>query len=274
MLSFLIILTLAFNSAMVAPALSHEPGGISWQEIGRGLSLAQLAVKENDHLVAQVTAVRIDPNFNAFRLFHGPSRPLTKWQEETGAVVMFNGGYFTPAGKPVGLVISDGVFFGPSRNPAMKGMFVAEPKGVSPDLPRATILDLQAVTVDLKRLPWSQGLMSYPLLLDPQGRLRVKSTNRPAPRTVICTDRQGYIIVLHTVDNHFTLYNFARFIKDSELDIEYALNLDGGSKAQLLIRTEQVSFTSPPRLAQPSWGLLSDKSYWLPTVIGVFPRRD
>lgn len=271
---FFLFLAVAVNLAWFGPMWATEPEEISWQQIGRGLGLAQLEVHRSGQLAATVTAVRIDPNFNAFRLFHGLPRTITDWQQETGALIMVNGGYFTPAGAPVGLVISDGVFFGPSQNPAMKGMFVAEPKGVSPDLPRATILDLQAVTVDLKKLPWSQGLMSYPLLLDPQGRLRVKNTNRPAPRTVICTDRQGAIVILHTADHYFTLYNFARFIKDSKLKIERALNLDGGSKAQLLIRTDNYTLTSPPLLEQQLRSLFRDKSLLLPTVIGVFPRRD
>ena len=73
----------------------------------------------------------------------------------------------------------------------MRGMFVAEPRGVSPDLPRATILDLTATPVDIKKLPWTQGLMSFPLLLDSRGRIRVKNSNLQAQRTVICTDRKA-----------------------------------------------------------------------------------
>lgn len=130
--SFFLLLAVAVNLVWLSPAWATEPERINWQQIGRGLGLAQLEVHHGGRVAATVTAVRIDPNFNAFRLFHGLPRTITDWQQETGALIMVNGGYFTSAGAPVGLVISDGVFFGPSRNPAMKGMFVAEPKGVSP----------------------------------------------------------------------------------------------------------------------------------------------
>ena len=48
---------------------------------------------------------------------------------------MFNGSYFTSQGQPCGALLIDGIACGPLKNSAMRGMFVAEPRGVSPDLP-------------------------------------------------------------------------------------------------------------------------------------------
>ncbi len=70
---------------------------------------------------------------------------------------MFNGSYFTSQGQPCGALLIDGVACGPLKNSAMRGMFVAEPRGVSPDLPRATILDLTATPVDIKKLTLVSG---------------------------------------------------------------------------------------------------------------------
>jgi hypothetical protein len=116
--------------------------------------------------------------------------------------------------------------------------------------------------------------MSFPLLLDSRGRIRVKNTNLQAQRTVICTDRRGNILVCHTAGDFFTLFGFAKFLKSSLLDIEVALNLDGGSKAQLLISTPEMNFISPSYLEQSARELFDREASMLPTVIGVFPRQE
>jgi uncharacterized protein YigE (DUF2233 family) len=246
----------------------------NWRTIGKGLSFTSLDVLEKKEIVECLEVVRIDPNLNSFRLFHGSPRRISAWQETANAAVMFNGSYFTSQGQPCGLVLIDEKTYGPLRNAAMRGMFVAEPRGVSPDLPRATILDLMAAPVDIKKLPWTQGLMSFPLLLDSRGRIRVKNSELQAQRTIICTDRKGNILVGHTAGDYFTLYDLAKFLKSSSLDIDMALNLDGGSKAQLLINTPDFNFASPSFLEQSARELFDSEASVLPTVIGVFPRQE
>jgi hypothetical protein len=246
----------------------------TWQTIGKGLSFARLEVLENNEIVESLAVVRIDPNLNSFRLFHGAPRKISEWLECSNATILFNGSYFTSQGQPCGFVVIDEKTYGPLKNSAMRGMFVAEPRGVSPDLPRATILDLTAAPIDIKKLPWTQGLMSFPLLLDSRGRIRVKKTDLQAQRTVICTDRKGNILVCHSAGDYFTLYELAKFLKCSSLDIDMALNLDGGSKAQILINTPDFNFSSPSYLEQSARELFDREASILPTVIGVFPRQE
>ena len=246
----------------------------SWQTIGKGLSFTRIEVLEKQAIVECLEVVRIDPNLNSFRVFHGPPQRISKWHESTNAAVIFNASYFTNQGQPCGALLIDGMTYGPLKNSAMRGMFVSEPRGVSPDLPRATILDLTATPVDIKKLPWTQGLMSFPLLLDSRGRIRVKNSDLQSQRTVICTDRQGNILVCHTAGDYFTLYELAKFLKSTSLDIDMALNLDGGSKAQLSINTPDFNFTSPSSLEQSARDLFERDASVLPTVIGVFPRQE
>ncbi len=246
----------------------------TWQTIGKGLSFTRLEVLENNEIVESLAVVRIDPNLNSFRLFHGAPRKISEWLECSNATILFNGSYFTSQGQPCGLVLIDEKTYGPLKNSAMRGMFVAEPRGVSPDLPRATILDLTAAPIDIKKLPWTQGLMSFPLLLDSRGRIRVKKTDLQAQRTVICTDRKGNILVCHSAGDYFTLYELAKFLKSSSLDIDMALNLDGGSKAQILINTPDFNLSSPSYLEQSARELFDREASILPTVIGVFPRQE
>ncbi len=257
---------------VTAQEWSHSP--VNWLVIGKGMKFAQFEVYEDRDLKENLAVVHIDPNYHGFRVFHGQPRRITAWQEAIGAQVVFNASYYTPRGDPCGLIIADGKLIGPLHNSAMRGMFVSEPKGVSPDLPRATILDLLASPIHPKKLPWTQGVQSFPLLLDFQGRIRVKKTDLVAQRTVIAADRNGNILVFHSAGDFFTLHDLAKFLKSSKLDIDSALNLDGGSKAQLLVRTGEFSFTSPSFLEQRARELFDSQTSLLPTVIGVFARDE
>jgi len=147
-----------------------------WQTIGRGLVLAQVEVLRDGEVMDGLTVLKIDPASNAFRVFHGAPQALSVWQAQIQAPIVFNGSYYNRDGRPCGLVIADGKPIGPAHNRQMRGMFVAEPKGMSPDLPRATILDLLTTRIDPKKLPWTQGVQSFPLLLDYKGNIRVKDS--------------------------------------------------------------------------------------------------
>ena len=248
-----------------------------WQTLGRGLSFTRVEVireGEDREVVAALAVVKIDPASNAFRVFHHAPQSITAWQQELQAPIVFNASYYGPGYQPVGLIIADGRASGPANNRQMRGMFVAEPKGISPDLPRATILDLLATPVNPKNLPWTQGVQSFPLLLDYKGNIRVRDSEKNSNRTVIATDRVGNILVFNTSNSYFTLREMAQFLKASKFEIDSAMNLDGGSEAQLLIKTKDFEYFSPPAWENPIGSLLDRKSQFLPTVVGVFPRKD
>jgi uncharacterized protein YigE (DUF2233 family) len=255
-----------------AAGLTHTSP--KWQAIGRGLKFTQVQVLKDGEVVTDLAVVKIDPASNAFRVFHGKAQAITAWQEELQAPIVFNGSYYKNDGKPCGLVISDGKPIGPTHNRQMRGMFVAEPKGMSPDLPRATILDLLTTPVNPKTLPWTQGVQSFPLLLDYKGRIRIKNSEKRAHRTVIAADRNGNILVFNTSNRFFTLHQFAEFLKGSEFNIDSALNLDGGSEAQLYIKTKDFEYFSPPSWENSLGNLIDEQKFWLPTVVGIFPRQE
>ncbi len=269
---------------LVAPAnlaaadLTHTAP--QWQILGRGISFARVEViqegeeSEEPEVVTTLAVVKIDPASNAFRVFHHAPQGLAAWQQELQAPIVFNASYYGPGYQPVGLIIADGKAFGPANNRHMRGMFVAEPKGISPDLPRATILDLRATTINPMNLPWTQAVESFPLLLDYKGNIRVQDSDKNSNRTVIATDRVGNILVFNTSNRYFTLLEMARFLKASKFEIDSALNLDGGSEAQLLIKTKNFEYFSPPAWENPIGSLLERQSAILPTVVGVFPRKD
>jgi hypothetical protein len=52
------------------------------------------------------------------------------------------------------------------------------------------------------------------------------------------------------------------------------LNLDGGTEAQLFINTKEFKFYSPPSWENSIGNIIDQQKFWLPTVVGVFPRQD
>jgi uncharacterized protein YigE (DUF2233 family) len=245
-LAFALIWMLGLGSAPLALAedLTHTP--LKWQSIGRGLNFAQVDVLKGGEVVTTLAVVKIDPATNAFRVFHQTPQTITAWQQQLNAPIVFNGSFYDRKGNPVGLVISDGNPIGPAGNRQMRGMFVAEPKGMSPD----------------------------PLLLDYKGQIRVRNSDKRAHRTVIAADRVGNILVFNSFNRFFTLNEFAHFLKDSKFDIDSALNLDGGTEAQLFIKTKDFEFFSPPSWETSIGNLIDQQKFVLPTVVGVFPRED
>jgi len=263
-------LSLAAPGGAAAGELEHTP--VHWQTLGRGLSYCQVEILRDEEAAGSLAVVRIDPASNAFRVFHHAPQNIAAWQREVQAPVVFNASYYGRDGQPVGAVLADGKVIGPARNPQMRGMFVAEPKGLSPDLPRAAILDLTATPVSPQKLPWLQGVQSFPLLLDAKGRIRVHQSDKTAHRTVIATDHGGNILVFNTYQGAFTLHEFAEFLQDSDFEVEMALNLDGGTEAQLLIKTKDLEFSSPRSWESQLGRIWDSKELQLPTVVAVFPR--
>ncbi|MFZ2088332.1 MAG: phosphodiester glycosidase family protein [Desulfobaccales bacterium] len=272
-LGAVLVLGLCFSMPWRAQAQewSHSPP--QWRVLSKGLAFTKVQVYSDQEVVETLAVIKIDPACNAFRVFHQKPQSLTAWQEEIKAPVVFNAGYFSPNYKPVGLIFSDGKPLGPPTNSRMKGMFVAEPQGMSPDLPRATILDLQATRLEFKKFPWQQGVQSFPLLLDYKGQIRVKESGKKSFRTVITADRNGNILVFNSEGSYFTLHKMAQFLNASSFCIDSALNLDGGTEAQLYIKTQDFEYFSPPSWQSRLANIVDQQKFLLPTVIGVFPRQ-
>jgi hypothetical protein len=89
---------------------------------------------------------------------------------------------------------------------------------------------------DLAKLDWrdalrdaEHGLVSYPLLIDADGRSRSEGDARwLANRSFIAQDEAGRIVLGTTRDAFFSLDRLAIFLREAPLALKLALNLDGG----------------------------------------------
>lgn len=262
--------------------ISHSP--ISWEEIQEGLKFARVDVYRDKELVDRIAVAKLSPQSNRVRIFTNfesrkPSQYSTveQWQRETGASVVFNSAQYQDHpnyGAPIAPLLVDGATKGPIFNRHVNGMLVAEPTDRS--LPLVDLLDFDYDKFDLRTSSYTQGVQHWPILLDKQGKIKVKPTNWQANRTVVAKDKDKNILVFVTEGGFFTLYNFGRFLKESPLNIETAMNMDGGYESSMCIRTSKLRYTTYGQFE--TYGPARDVSVpgykiGIPTAIGIFPRK-
>jgi exopolysaccharide biosynthesis protein len=104
------------------------------------------------------------------------------------------------------------------------------------------------------------ALQSFPILVQPGGRLGFgaeRENNVGARRTVIGQDKQGRILFIIAPQGYFTLHQMSLYLTASDLNLDVAVNLDGGGSTGILV-------ANPPEV------ISSDRV--LPFVVLVYPR--
>jgi len=251
------------------------PGQLSWSEPRPGFEVAELPILFGSKIMDHLNLARIDPTKWRFsvRSDSTGSRTVDQWMSETGAALVVNGSYFDGNGRPDTPFLSEGRALGPAVYQSSHGAFVA--------------LSSDAHVVDLRTESWmdafhgmQNALVSYPLLLDAEGGNRVTPSKWLAGRSFVGQDKEGRIIIGTTVDASLTLANFAAVLRASPLDLETALNLDGGPVACQSINLgdykrrscgpEEVQVgEGTVRLLQP---LIGSGNWTLPVILAVFPK--
>jgi hypothetical protein len=239
----------------VLPTLESIPD-TGWSLLQPGLERRSIDLyDEQNQQVEALYLLRLDPN--RFRLdvaYHETPQNLEDWQKETNALVVVNGGYFRTEDEkyiPNGLTVVNGVPLGSSYGP-FAGMLAVSDYGTElrwlADRPYNPYEQLRA------------ALQSFPVLVKPGGVLGFPAEyedNLKARRTIIGQDRNGQILFLVAPRGSFTLHQLSVYLTESDLNLNIALNLDGGPSSGIWL--------AQPREIIPSQTLL-------PIVILVYPR--
>jgi uncharacterized protein YigE (DUF2233 family) len=86
--------------------------------------------------------------------------------------------------------------------------------------------------------PLLAGLQSFPVLVKPGGVLGFpagEEDNQAARRSVIGMDRDGRLVLLVASIGNFTLHRLSAYLVQSDLDLDIAVNLDGGPSSGMLL---------------------------------------
>jgi Phosphodiester glycosidase len=280
-----IFLTVTEDDPRISPsmrlALKQPPpevraASFDWKELQSGFEVAEMPVIAGLVEVDRFLLARIEPKKFRFEVLVAPAgyKNLDDWIKESKAALIINGSYFSRRGEPDTPLKSRGLQLGPDTYQASHGIFTA--KG------------MDVAVADLLKQPWQDRLrdaehamVSYPLLLAPDGSVRVKSDRRwLANRTFVALDKQGRVVIATTKDAFFSLERLGSFLKDSPLDLNVALNLDGGPLGCQAINFSgfERSFCGPwetqttgdnIKLLRP---LIGNAKWGLPIVLAVFPK--
>ena len=217
----------------LSPPLETTPD-TGWVVFQPGLERRLIHI-DNDQSpwVESLYIFRLDQN--QFRLdvaYHETPQSLEDWQRETNAFIIVNGGYYRIEDEkyiPNGLTIANGQTFGSSYEP-FAGMLAISGSGAE--------LRWLAEKPYHQNEPLSAGLQSFPLLVKPGGELGFpaeREDNVAARRTVIAQDQAGRILFIVAPRGYFTLHQLSRYLTESDLHLDIAINLDGGPSTGVLV---------------------------------------
>lgn len=239
----------ALDNPTPTPTSTLTPASDGWRTLQEGLAARTFTPFNN--LLGQVIALRIDPTRFMFKAHYRPAQPLLldAWHESLDApTVMINANFFDGSGYALGLVVSDGEFYGQSYV-GRGGMFA-----VQNDFPRVRSLIAEPYGGE-----WlEQAVQGFPMLvLNGEAVYSTTGRDNASRRTVIGQDSQGRIVIVVTPLLGLSLTDISRFLADEPaLDLVTALNLDGGGSS-LLYAPE---------------GLRIDSFDAVPVVLAVYPR--
>jgi uncharacterized protein YigE (DUF2233 family) len=243
------------NEPTVTRTLKPTPDP-DWSMLQPGMERRVMDIyNDQNQRVESIHIWRLDQK--SFRLdvaYDETPRSLDIWQKETKAVIVMNGGYYSVENEryfPDGLTIVDGKASGRSFS-GFGGMLAIRPS-------RAELRWLVEEPYDAYE-PLHAALQSFPMLVKPGGELGFgaeRENNVQARRTVIAQDRDARILFIVAPQGYFTLHQLSLYLTESDLDLDIAINLDGGGSTGILVASprEIISSNRP-----------------LPFVILVYPR--
>src|SRR6266498_1004148 len=239
----------------ICPTMNPVPD-TGWSSLQPGLErrVIQICDEGNQH-VESLHIWRLDQKH--FRLdvaYNETPKSLEAWQRETNAFMFVNGGYYSVTNEkyfPDGLTIVNGKASGISFD-GFGGMLAVTDSG-------AELRWLVQKPYDAYE-SLHAALQSFPILVRPGGQLGFgpeRENNISARRTVIAQDKRGRILLVVAPQGYFTLHQMSLYLTASDLNLDIAVNLDGGGSTGILV-------------ANPHELIPSDRA--LPFVILVYPR--
>lgn len=225
----------ATATAVATVAPTPIPADSGWETVRPGLERRVLnLVDEEGAWLENVTVLRLEADAFLFGVAYrsGAPQSLEAWQAETGAMLVVNGGFYTEEYVATGLVVSDGVASGVSYE-GFGGMFA--------------VTDAGPTVRSLRETPYNPAeslqaaVQSFPLLLARGGQPAFpEEDGQQARRTVVAQDGDGRLLFLVAARGHFTLYRLSRYLAASDLEIDVALNLDGGPSSGLFLTATEA----------------------------------
>lgn len=229
---------------------SSVPLPVDWATIATGIEYRTLTVNN-----FEMTVVRVDPTQVYFRVHYRPDDPLSfsAWRNELAdAAVFVNGSFFDENNQALGILVADGNQYGYSLT-GFGGMFQVDPNGVA----RVRSLVQEPYQGEFLQ----QAVQSFPMLIEVGGVAAPtgEGFDVASRRTIIAQDFQGRILLMSTgLAGTISLRDLQTWLVNSGLDLNIAVNLDGGKSTALVLNRPGESPLLVPALTD------------LPVILAVY----
>src|SRR5687767_1489190 len=245
--------TAVTRTATPTPLLSVPPTidivtDAGWSLLQPGLERRVIQIYNHQNQpVESVHVWRLDQKYFQMDVaYNGTPKSLATWQRETNAAIVLNGGYYSIENEryfPNGLTIVNGEASGRSFN-GFGGMLA-----INEDRAELRWLVQQPYS---SYEPLQAALQSFPILVQPGGELGFgaeRENNVSARRTVIGQDKDGRILFIVAPQGYFTLHQLSVYLTESDLNLDIAVNLDGGGSTGILVANPREII--PPNRSLP-----------------------
>lgn len=214
-----------------------------WTKINDGLSYTKITFESNDGTDRSTAIHAFQVDLKKFKLDIITSAPnsalgehVDSMAKRSGALVVVNGGFFTPEHKSIGLLVKSGKLINPLHNTSWWSVFAIHEE-------KPIILR-----------PWqAKGHHNFQMAVQAGPRLVVNGTipklkvDYDNARTAIGITKEGYVIIVATEGSGLTMRELAEKMLASSskggLACENAMALDGGSSTQLYANTGKIKLS-------------------------------
>jgi uncharacterized protein YigE (DUF2233 family) len=231
------------TSLPLIPSATPEPRDTGWRFIAPGIEWRRLWTGANAEQ-ERLSLVRLDPDQARLRVLYRPSTPrrVSQWAADLStALVVVNAGFFDADNHVTGLIVSDGVPWGHSYDD-FAGMLAMDNDG------HVTLRWLRTWPFNPQET-LAQAVQSFPVLVKPGGQMGFPPNadeGQRSRRTVVAQDISGRIVLLVSPGFRYSLHELAVWLTESDLELDVAMNLDGGTSTGLWIRDlENIDSASP-----------------------------
>ena len=216
----------------ITPATSSSNGTQLnvWNRVATGVEIRNEDWKNPGGDDDTVTIIRFDIHKIKLSVGYQPGQPLSmnEWMQQEHAISIINGGYFDQQFNATALVVSNGKVFGESYS-GFGGMLSVNAHGT------VSVRSLRQQPYAPNNEQLEQATQSAPMLMLGGKRTQFSADASQTRRSVVAMDKQGQLLFIVSPDPVFSLDELADQLASSDLSIEVALNLDGGSSTGLYV---------------------------------------
>jgi len=209
---------------------STPPQLNTWNEWAPGVELRYEHWKGASNNEGIVVITRFDLHHIHIQIGYQPNQPLPlqNWMRQTNALAIINGGFFSAKKQAVGLLVSNGQSYGTSYS-GFGGMLSVDNQG------NVSLRSLRDQPYDPDNEQLEQATQASPMLIIAGQRTQFQADASARRWSVVAMDKQGRLLLMVSPSMAFSLDELADLLASSDLSLQTAMNLDGGSSTGLYV---------------------------------------